>query len=302
MQSGDDVVVPISAGFDSRLLLSCVLASGVKPRLITMGDGSGTGARVAQMIAKRFRLRVDLVPLSIEDFLAHGPAIVEITAGAKTFQNWHSYALAKRAPSIANARVLIGANGEAARTYYLDKGLASQAAEALVSQPVKHAFWRVKLRPVFEREELSLLHPGLAREYRGRAMQGRVARLVDLSGGPLLTGLDRFYTEQRVSNFIANSIAMVDASARACTPMLDHAWMAQVWNLPREWKLDSRWHRFAISKLCPELLEFAEERIGTADASGAADGILVALEAEGALHSVRRLPAGDGQRTDSEIH
>lgn len=259
---GQDVVVPMSAGFDSRVVLACLLASGIKPRLITMGSGDGTDARVAAAIARRFGLEFATVPLEVADFFTHAPRIIEITGGSKTFQNWHSYALANNASVTRDTRLFIGANGEAARSYYLNKGIASQAAQTLASERVKRAFWRAKMRPIFTSNEMLLLNPRFAHEFAAQPAAGRVERMVALSSGKLLAGLDRFYTEQRVANFIANGIAMLDASASTVAPMLERAWMAQVWNLPRDWKLDSKWHRFAIARLCPELLEFIEESTG----------------------------------------
>jgi hypothetical protein len=262
LHADGDVVVPMSAGFDSRLLLACLISIGMRPRLITLGDGSGTDARVASAIAKHFGLKLDLVPLDVSSYLDHGAHITEITGGAKTFQNWHSYALARNAPVNAESRVFIGANGEAARTYYLDKGIASLAADAFASKQTRRAFWKAKLRCVFTPAQRAMLDARLASELDAPLANARAERLAALSCGSLLSGLDRFYTEQRVSQFIAQGMALIDASATAVAPMLDREWMAQAWHLPRRWKLDSRWHRYAIGKLCPELLAFDEEKTG----------------------------------------
>lgn len=257
-----DVVVSMSAGFDSRLLLACLLASGVKPRLLSMGHTESTDVRVSAAIARKFDLPFARVPLHAPAYMQLGTEIVRVTGGTKSFQNWHTYAYAKNAPFGKDSRVFIGANGEAARSYYLDKGVAAVAAQMLASAVAKNAFWTRKMRPIFRDDELAMLNPRFAAQFGGADFTARLQRLRDLSPGPLLQGLDRFYTEQRVSSFIANGLALIDVHARTAAPMLDRQWMSQVWNLPRRWKMGSQWHRFAIAKLCPALLAFEEEGTG----------------------------------------
>jgi hypothetical protein len=260
-QAGSDPVVSMSAGFDSRVLLSCLLAAGLKPKLITMGAATSTDALVAAASARKFGLPIETIALDDSDYLDAGDDIVQISGGAKTLQNWHTYLYAKGAALPPSAHLFIGSNGEAARTYYLDKGLAARVLDGF-STPAKQWFWRRKLRPIFTNDELQLLVAPLSQQFAPEQLDARAQRLCSLTPGSLLTGLDIFYTEQRVSNFIANGLALVAAHARPVTPMLDRAWMAQVWHLPRHWKLDCAWHRYAIERLCPALLSFPEEKTG----------------------------------------
>jgi asparagine synthase (glutamine-hydrolysing) len=257
-----EAVVSMSAGFDSRLLLACLLANGVRPRLLSMGQGASTDVRVAETIARRFNLPFCRVSLPLDDYLLAGPEVARTTGGSKTFGHWHTYVYAKNARVARDSRLFVGSNGEAARTYYLDRGAASLSADRVAPQIVKRAFWSVKLRPIFGDAQLALLHPEFAAQFSGADLSARRERLLSLSSGGLLAGLDRFYTEQRVNGFIANGLALLGVHASLATPMLDHEWMAQIWNLPRSWKLDARWHRFAIARLCPELLDFETEKSG----------------------------------------
>lgn len=257
-----DVVVSMSAGFDSRLLLACLLASGVKPRLITMGHSDSTDIRVSAAIARKFNLRFEMVPLDASAYMNFGQDIATVTGGTKSFLNWHTYAYAKNAPLTKESRIFIGSNGEAARSYYLDKGIASVAAQSVASEPVKSALWTRKMRPIFQDDELAMFDPNLAAQFAGTGFLARVQRLQSLSPGRLLSGLDHFYTEQRVSNFITNGLSLVNVHAQVAAPMLDRQWMSHIWNLPRSWKLNSKWHRFAIARLCPALLAFEEEATG----------------------------------------
>jgi hypothetical protein len=261
-QAGSDPIVSMSAGFDSRLLLACLLAAGLKPKLITMGAATSTDAVVSTAIARKFGLSIDTIELNESDYRDAGDDIVQISGGAKTLQNWHTYLYAKGAGLPPSAHLFIGSNGEAARTYYLDKGVAARMIDALGSSQAKRAFWRRKLQPIFTSDELQLLAAPLSQQFGPERLAARAQRLCSLTPGSLLAGLDTFYTEQRVSNFIANGLALVAAHACPVTPMLDQAWMAQIWNLPRRWKLDCAWHRYAIERLCPALLSFPEEKTG----------------------------------------
>jgi asparagine synthase (glutamine-hydrolysing) len=74
-----------------------------------------------------------------------------------------------------------------------------------------------------------------------------------------LPGLTRYYFEQRVPNFYANGIKMYMDSSQWRSPFHSRRWIDQIWNLPASWKLGSNWHRFAIAKNMPKLLEFPEE-------------------------------------------
>jgi asparagine synthase (glutamine-hydrolysing) len=258
-----DVVVSMSAGFDSRLLLACLLSAGIKPRLITMGAPSSTDARVSEAIARQFGLRIDIVPLQAENYFASAQAIMRLTSGAKTFQHWHTYAYAKNAPLNSDSRIFIGSNGEAARSYYLDKGIAGWIADRIPGHALLHKFWSMKLRPLVSGADLAMLQPEFAAQLSEAGLVKRRERIVSLArGGGLLESLDRFYTEQRVAHFITNGLALVNANATPAVPMLERAWMSQVWSLPRGWKMDSKWHRYAIRQLCPQLLEFPEEKTG----------------------------------------
>jgi len=73
--------------------------------------------------------------------------------------------------------------------------------------------------------------------------------------------LDHFYLEERVRHFIGNGLALYSLSSAWRTPFLSPAWVAEADKLRRSWKLGSNWHRYAIARLCPKLLDFPEEYV-----------------------------------------
>ena len=95
-------------------------------------------------------------------------------------------------------------------------------------------------------------------QFQNEHQEERLQRMVDFCGGRLLSGLDRFYLEQRVRNFIGNGLKLYSAHVPWRAPFLDPTWTREAWNLARPWKLGSNWHRFAVAVNCPALLDFPE--------------------------------------------
>jgi hypothetical protein len=87
--------------------------------------------------------------------------------------------------------------------------------------------------------------------------------MVGLCHGSFLAGLDRFYLEQRVRNFIGNGLRLYSETFSWRAPFLDLAWIRAAWNLKRSWKFGSNWHRFAINSNCPNLLNYTEQGISS---------------------------------------
>lgn len=252
------IVVAMSGGFDSRAILSALLAAGVKPQLLTAGFPDSTDVVIARAISARFGLPLDVVEVRPEDYLAHGDEITLATSGTKLAWHWHSDLFMRRAGLDPASILYAGANGELARTYYLNFGIAAELASA-ASGPLLRAIWTRKTKDIFRPEELRTLHPELQKFLDRNGQRERVERIVGLCPGGLLNGLDRFYLGQRVRNFISNGLRLYGLHAQVRTPFLSREWVSAVWNLPRGWKLGSNWHRYAIRQNEARLMEFPEK-------------------------------------------
>ena len=73
-------------------------------------------------------------------------------------------------------------------------------------------------------------------------------------------GLDRFYLEQRVKNAISDGMKMHQVSLSWITPFLGQKWVNAIWNMKQNMKFGSNWHRYAIYRNCPSLLNIQEEK------------------------------------------
>lgn len=257
----EDSVVSMSGGFESRVILSSLLAQGCTPGLLTMGYSDSTDVFIARQIASELDLDLTIVELVPEDYLKWGQRIVELTSGTKTAWNWHTYLYSRQAPS--GRTFFVGTNGGFAKSgsyWGLDKGICSQLANTISGPLALQCFWvlasTLKLRRVFKKEELGGLHPGLARQFEDYEQRARVRRMIGLCHNEFLDGIDRFFLEQRVRNFHGHGLKLYCENVAPLTPFLDREWCRIVWNLKRSWKLGTNWHRFAIQQNWPGLLEF----------------------------------------------
>lgn len=256
--SRGDIVVAMSGGFDSRAILGALLAAGLKPQLLTTGFPDSTDVVIAKAISARFGLRLDVVEVRPEDYIAHGDEITLATSGTKLAWHWHSDLFMRRAGLDPASVLFAGANGEFARTYYVNFGVAAQLA-GVAPVPVLRALWARKTKDIFRPEEQRTLNPELQTHLDRKGQRERVERLVGLCPGGMLDGLNRFYLEQRVRNFISNGLRLYGLHAQVRTPFLSREWVSEVWNLERGWKLGSNWHRYAIRQNEPRLMEFPEK-------------------------------------------
>jgi asparagine synthase (glutamine-hydrolysing) len=250
----------LSGGFDSRVILSSLLAQGVRPHLITMGSDESSDVRVARSIAQRFSLEHDLIKIKLDDLITHGSQISALTNGSKTAWHWHSYLYPLKAAIPSTSTFFVGTLGEFARCYYFDKGVLGRVANAISPFSLKR-FWKLKLNrhPTFDAGELASLTTPFAQQLGPEGIEARSERLKSYCHDEFLSGLTRYYFEQRVPNFYGNGIKMYLASSQWRSPFHGRKWIDSIWNLDTSWKLGSNWHRHAIATNFPELLEFPEE-------------------------------------------
>jgi asparagine synthetase B (glutamine-hydrolysing) len=245
--------ISLSAGYDSRLLLSSVLRDGHKPHVATMGGAKSTDVRVASAIAKTFSLEHNVVELSAADYFRHARLIVNLTNGTKTADHWHTYLFIRNAGFPSDAIHLAGANGEFVRTYFFDKGVLALLSK---NAPIAFAALLMKLKHRLHKR-IPLRNP------KGVLADPRIVDDVFKQMSNCLSdrtrwldSLDDFYAYQRVRHFIGNGLALYNAVIPTRSPFLDSRFLAIANGMPRSWKLCSRFHRFAILTNEPRLGDF----------------------------------------------
>jgi hypothetical protein len=118
---GSKVLLSLSAGYDSRLLLSLCLDLGIHPRCVTTGFAQSTDVVVAEAICREFGLPHERIELCPDDYLAEGNTIAYLTNGSALASHWHTYLYARAAASSAAEIHLVGSNGEYARNFYIPR-------------------------------------------------------------------------------------------------------------------------------------------------------------------------------------
>jgi asparagine synthase len=249
-------VVSMSAGYDSRAILSGVLRSGRRPLLLTLGPPGASDRSLAERVARDFGLELRTVELEPEQYLEHAATIVELTGGTHTAAHWHTFLYPLAVPTeLSHEHHLVGSNGEFARSYYLDKGALSRAVDAFGAVGVpgvlaaKAVRWRRKRYPSW----FELVYGS-----EGGSIADLAVRLTRLSGPgtSALERLDRFYATERVPNFIGNGLALYAASGEPRSPFLDARWLSAARRLRRREKLGSNYHRSVISRNEERLMRY----------------------------------------------
>ena len=145
--SNNNYILSLSAGLDSRLLLASLLAKGIKPVTATMGHSAATDVKVSVKIAKELGLEHSIISLAEEDYLDDATAreIIYATSGTKTFAHWHTYIYIKKLGLPGDFTHLAGSNGEAARSYYFNKGILAKILQH-VELGTFRKFFELKLK------------------------------------------------------------------------------------------------------------------------------------------------------------
>lgn len=250
----------LSGGFDSRTILSSMLKQNIYPTLVTLGNEDSTDIEVARMISKKFALEHIIVRLDVNDLLQNGARIAQITNGSKPACHWHTHLYPRTANVPKDESFFVGTLGEFARSYYLDKGIIGLID--IWGKRGQRILWNSKLKRhrTFKKAELDLISTDLRTQINDYGINCRAARNAELSPGGLLSGGTRYYLEQRVPNFYANGISMYNDTTQWRSPFHNINWLETIWNLSDNWKLGSNWHRLAIKRNFPMLLEFPEEK------------------------------------------
>lgn len=244
-------VVSLSGGFDSRLLLALALRFGMRPLTLTMGSDASTDMKVARQIAGALGLEHLAIELQAADYLKHARSIVAATSGSKTAAHWHTDLYVRAAGLTPGTVHYVGSNGEAARSFFFDRGLAARAA-ALGPSVLVEAYLAAKLARRQKKFPPSLF----ARGQGPLACAHHAARSsIALTRG-FLDGLDCFYSTERVRHFIGNGLALYAEHGAPRSPFLDARWIRAIAALPRSERLGSNYHRRAIAHLWPSLMAF----------------------------------------------
>jgi asparagine synthase (glutamine-hydrolysing) len=287
-----------SAGLDSRVNLAGLLHLGYRPELCVMGDRASRDVEMVFAMAKAFSLPVNHVPLELGDYLDGAVEAALITNGVKPVYHWHSYILAKKAGYGLDERVVTGNNGEHVRAAGLDAGTLSRALDALsrvdrrlFTDAVQRRLFKKRTAILLREDELARCEPGF-RGYYGSERQNAkfMSVLPDMS---FLSRADAFVLEQRRRGFQSCGLKLFSRGFTPYSAYLRKSWIDQGWYLAPGWRVGSRWHRWAVDRLCPRLLDFPEDK--EVDRMRLRERPLRWMPPFRTMHKTRNIPYSDGE-------
>src|SRR5207245_104772 len=108
-----------------------------------VGQPGSFDVEVAEAISRRFVLPLRREEIRAEDFLENAATIAAATSGMLPLSHWPGVLIAAKAPE---ATLLLGLNGEYARSYYFDRGIVSLVLDRLPGEIVGPWQWHPRLR------------------------------------------------------------------------------------------------------------------------------------------------------------
>jgi hypothetical protein len=258
-----DCALSMSGGLDSRLLLAALLALGRRPHLVISGVPGSFDTVVASAIGRALGLPVSAVTVTEEDVVAGLPEIAQVSNGVIPAGNWAGLAHA-RAARVDGIPLLLGFNGEIARGYYAPRaGYLVPAAARSVPGPGRPVLLGHRFESPFTADEQRWLAPELRAALEPAAVAGRLlAAVADTGHRSAFAMADQLFAEHYGRQKMGNDLAVITRYARWRAPLFAPAFTRRALALPLWWKLGDRFHRYAIARLCPSLLDAPEDGYG----------------------------------------
>jgi hypothetical protein len=209
---------------------------------------------------------VNHVLLEPRDYLDCAVDVCRATSGIKPLAHWHSYILGKKSGYGREDHVVTGNNGEHVRGVGFDYGVLAQSLDLLsrldrhvVTNRLLAKYWQLQTYVILRPDELRACGADFAEFYGGPRQNERLMAVMPPDRS-FVWQSDAFILEQRRKYFQACGLKLFGMSFFPFSPYMRKSWVDAGWGLGLPWRLGSRWHRYAVERLCPALLEFAEEK------------------------------------------
>jgi asparagine synthase (glutamine-hydrolysing) len=264
VQQNPNVLVSLSGGLDSRLILAAVLAVGGKPTGICYGNPNSTDARIAKTIANQNGMPLfSGKNISTKNAWSTFQRVAHLGGGEVSVHHAHSIMDSALLEQTRGHTLLTGTGAEAFRAFYFDRGAPGYSLFALKQL-------RSKLLPKAKRyiqEEYAKtalpffnIAPNYAEELAD-LLSGRIDRLADQCSSAVML-MDNFYLLNRVTRMVLSGQFLLDDHYFRSHPFLNKDALFYIGNLPVRYKLGSQFHREAIAKLSPSLAAIPWDKTG----------------------------------------
>lgn len=248
-QLPQSLVISMSAGLDSRLMLALAKHHGHQVTTYTVGNETSTDQRIARQISQDFGHQHHAITLNQEDYFSEKNAqlITQITGGETSLTHWHSHLYASKFTNFGLDKTpqLIGVNGEMIRHFYFDMGIVNKLVNTLGINLFETLF---QLKWKKNTAQIPLY-------FSEKQQKNALNHLCNLS---LNTHerLQHLYTCTRVRHFTGNGLALVNAYAPAMSPFLDYRFTLLAKSLTNSEQLNGYFHKRAIQQFAPSLIQY----------------------------------------------
>jgi asparagine synthase (glutamine-hydrolysing) len=263
--AGAHPILTASSGLDSRVNLAALLHLGLKPELAVMGEPKAKDVEIVKAMGSALGLAVNHIVPEARDYIDGAAEICRLTNGVKPLNHWHTFVIAAKSGYGQSDRVLTGNNGEHVRAVGFDYGalaqgldLLSRADRGAASHLLLRKYWALKSWVLLSSDELRQCAPEFAAYYGSPRQLDRFMSVMPRSSFGWQS--DTFILEQRRKGFQSAGLQLFRSRFPVYSPFLNKCWIDAGWSLPLGWRLGSYWHRQAVARLFPRLMDFPEEK------------------------------------------
>lgn len=246
-------VLCLTGGLDSRLLLSVLLKCGQRPRALVCGHKESHDVMVARAISRKFSLDLIECEVTAADFLEDAEILVSRTNGLLPVSHWPGVLFSRH---LRGARLFLGFNGEAVRSYYDSHGVLSMGRARFPSHGyLARNLWRRRTALPLSEQERASLHPELRVALGEDGWQDRFDRLLP-QHLQLGDALDHVFAKVRTPNKSGIDMSAIALHTDWVAPFCSDPWINAAGQAPRIWKLWDSLHHKLIRHFEPQLLKF----------------------------------------------
>ncbi|MGI9485214.1 MAG: hypothetical protein ACR2RF_04865 [Geminicoccaceae bacterium] len=253
-QVEDDLLLPISGGLDTRLILAACLAAGLRPGLCVFGAPDSADRTIADAIARTHKLPLAAFDIDPEMAWARAPMVALASGGELPLHHGHALLASGFAEAIDGQAMMVGTGGEAFRAFYYDRGMPGFSH--LGQGALKPALTKRAKRWVSEHV---LDHADDIPADLLERLDGEIGSILD-NEPDLARGLDQVYLQMRVRRAVIAGQQILNDHCLRLHPLLDTGLQAAFASLPIGWRLGGAFHRHAIHQLSPALADITWDR------------------------------------------
>lgn len=251
------VIVSLSGGLDSRLILAAAQSLGKKVTGLSYGHPNSADVKIARALAEAADIPLFSVreqSNAIDWTFVH--RVAQLGGGEVALHHAHAVMNPQLLEQTAEFNLLTGTGAETTRAFYYDRGMPGYS---LFGQPWLNKQLMPRAKRYIEQEFLKTAEaffnfaPSWQASLRAE-LHEYIEQQAEYFQTPALF-LDNFYLQHRVPRMVGAGQQLLDQHYLRSHPFLQKDALFHMAHLPVRYKLGSQFHRQAIEKLAPKLAQ-----------------------------------------------